>query len=181
MGKGELSEEALTYYLYKDGNWVEDTGFVISDLLHGFDPSEPAGSPYAYGSMDIMREVKKISAEEAMERIESGNYNEPDKLPTKPAQAPKEQEPPSKDLIPPSAGKKASPLAGKRVNLLIPDWIKAEQKKYASAFLTFLFILTMFGTQDKTLREFFTLDDNDWTEEDTLYSIEKFREHGIIK
>ena len=82
LGKGVKGEKTLAYYLYKDGEWVKDTGFVISDLLHGFDPSEPAGSSYGYGSTDIMREVKTISAEEAQERIKSGNYSEPDNLPT---------------------------------------------------------------------------------------------------
>lgn len=64
---------------------------------------------------------------------------------------------------------------------LIPDWVKDEDDKYFGAFTAFLFTLSMFGTQDKTLREFFTLSRDDWTEEDTLYSIAKFKEHGIIK
>lgn len=86
-----MGEKSLTYYLYKDGEWVKDTGSVISDLLNGYDSSEPAGSPYGFGNLDIMRNIESISAEEAQARIESGNYSEPDSLPTKPAQPLPEQ------------------------------------------------------------------------------------------
>ena len=63
----------------------------------------------------------------------------------------------------------------------MPDWIRNEERKYSVAFFTFLVELNLFGTDGQSLREFFTLDSDDWTEEDTLYSIDKFLEHGIIK
>ena len=63
VGKCEYS----VYYLFKDGKWEPDDECVIMDHLWGYDSSEPADSPYAMGSMDIMDELEVITYEEAME------------------------------------------------------------------------------------------------------------------
>ena len=57
------------YYLYSDGEWVLDSKNVIMDHLMGYDPSEPAGSPYGIGNLSIMDEIEEITHERAMELI----------------------------------------------------------------------------------------------------------------
>lgn len=56
-------------YLFEDGKWVPDKNCVIMDHLIGFDPHEPADSPYIFGNLSIMDQIEEISYEEAMERI----------------------------------------------------------------------------------------------------------------
>ena len=62
-------EEDGKYYLYTNGNWVPDTKSTILDRLMGFDPSEPADSPYAMGNMDIMDTIEVINEQQALQFI----------------------------------------------------------------------------------------------------------------
>jgi len=62
-------EEDGKYYLYTNGNWVPDTKSTILGRLMGFDPSEPADSPYAMGNMDIMDTIEPITEQQAIEFI----------------------------------------------------------------------------------------------------------------
>ena len=62
-------EEDGKYYLYTNGNWVPDTKSTILGRLMGFDPCEPADSPYAIGNMDIMDTIKPITEQQAIEFI----------------------------------------------------------------------------------------------------------------
>lgn len=57
------------YYLYTNGSWVPDTKSTILGRLMGFDPSEPADSPYAMGNMDIMDTIEPITEHQAREFI----------------------------------------------------------------------------------------------------------------
>lgn len=67
-------EEDGKYYLYTNGSWVPDTMSTILGRLMGFDPSEPADSPYAMGNMDIMDTIEPITEQQAIEFINnSGN------------------------------------------------------------------------------------------------------------
>ena len=67
-------EEDGKYYLYTNGSWVPDTKSTILGRLMGFDPSEPADSPYAIGNMDIMDTIDVITEQQAREFINnSGN------------------------------------------------------------------------------------------------------------
>ena len=56
-------------WLFRDGEWVPDTGWVISDHLIGYDPSEPPDSPYAIGSTSVLMEIDEIPETEAMDLI----------------------------------------------------------------------------------------------------------------
>lgn len=62
-------EEDGKYYLYTNGNWVPDTKSTILGRLMGFDPSEPADSPYAMGNMDIMDTIEPITEQQALQFI----------------------------------------------------------------------------------------------------------------
>ena len=62
-------EEDGKYYLYTNGSWVPDTKSTILGRLMGFDPSEPADSPYAMGNMDIMDTIEPITEHHAREFI----------------------------------------------------------------------------------------------------------------
>ena len=62
-------EEDGKYYLYTNGNWVPDTQSTILGRLMGFDPSEPADSPYAMGNMDIMDTIEVITEQQALQFI----------------------------------------------------------------------------------------------------------------
>jgi len=62
-------EEDGKYYFYTNGNWVLDTKCTILDRLMGFDPSEPADSPYAMGNMDIMDTIEVITEQQALQFI----------------------------------------------------------------------------------------------------------------
>ena len=57
------------YYLYCNDEWVRDSGSVIMDHLMGYDPSEPADSPYGFGNGSVMGDIEEISYEKAMEMI----------------------------------------------------------------------------------------------------------------
>ncbi|MBQ6240035.1 MAG: hypothetical protein IJK56_06700 [Firmicutes bacterium] len=48
------AEDEYEYQIYVNGKWVPDDKSIILDHLFGFDPSEPAGSPYAMGNIGIM-------------------------------------------------------------------------------------------------------------------------------
>ena len=52
---GKADEQG--YFLFQNGQWVADKGYVILDHLHGYDPYEPEGSPYAMYNMSIMDEM----------------------------------------------------------------------------------------------------------------------------
>ena len=62
-------EEDGKYYLYTNGSWVPDTKSTILGRLMGFDPSEPADSPYAMGNMDIMDTIEPITEQQAIKFI----------------------------------------------------------------------------------------------------------------
>ncbi len=62
-------EEDGKYYLYTNGSWVPDTKSTILGRLMGFDPSEPANSPYAMGNMDIMDTIEPITEQQALQFI----------------------------------------------------------------------------------------------------------------
>ena len=57
------------YYLFENGKWIPDTKNIIQDYLMGFDPYEPAGSPYGIGSMSIMDQIEEIPLKEAIKMI----------------------------------------------------------------------------------------------------------------
>ena len=61
LGKNEDGK----YYLFSDGKWEPDTSWYILGKLGGYDPDEPPGSPYGWGSSSIMDEIVAISEEEA--------------------------------------------------------------------------------------------------------------------
>ena len=62
-------EEDGKYYLYTNGSWVPDTKSTILGRLMGFDPSEPADSPYATGNMDIIDTIEPITEQQALQFI----------------------------------------------------------------------------------------------------------------
>ena len=66
-------EEDGKYYLYTNGSWVPDTKSTILGRLMGFDPGEPADSPYAMGNMDIMHTIDVITEEQANQVINQNN------------------------------------------------------------------------------------------------------------
>ena len=66
-------EEDGKYYLYTNGSWVSDTKSTILGRLMGFDPGEPADSPYAMGNMDIMDTIEVITEQQATEFINQNN------------------------------------------------------------------------------------------------------------
>ena len=66
-------EEDGKYYLYTNGSWVPDTKSTILGHLMGFDPSEPADSPYAMGNMDIMDTIEVITEQQVTEFINQNN------------------------------------------------------------------------------------------------------------
>ena len=74
IGKREKDSECFDY-LYKDGEWVPDKDCVIMDHLVGYDPHEPADSPYIFGNLSIMEKIEEISYEEAMDRIRKDKEN----------------------------------------------------------------------------------------------------------
>ena len=57
------------YYLFENSKWVSDTYNKISDRLIGYDPSEDFDSPYKIGNLSIMKEIKEITEEQAMQFI----------------------------------------------------------------------------------------------------------------
>lgn len=65
-----------------------------------------------------------------------------------------------------------------------PDWLREEpDEKRQSAMLSYLFAWNMAGFSNKenlSLKEYFTMDGDDWTEEDTEYIIRRFIEEGYV-
>lgn len=53
------------FYLYNDGTWVPDEKNVIMDRLMGYDPYDD--SPYGFGSLSIMDEIKEIPEDRAIQ------------------------------------------------------------------------------------------------------------------
>ena len=64
-------------YLFREGKWVDDADHVIMDHLMGYDPTEPEGSPYRFGSTSVLMEMDEIPYEEAARLI---NQQIPDAL-----------------------------------------------------------------------------------------------------
>ena len=60
LAKREAEGNHITDYLFRDGKWAEDSGHVVMDHLMGYDPSEPEGSPYRFGSTGILMEMEEI-------------------------------------------------------------------------------------------------------------------------
>ena len=54
------------YLLYIDNQWVKDEDYVIFGMLNGYDPYEPEGSPYGWGSLSVMDNIEEISEEKAL-------------------------------------------------------------------------------------------------------------------
>lgn len=52
-------------WIYYDYEWRKDMEGIVWGKLMGYDPSEPADSPYGIGSTSVMGEIKQISYEEA--------------------------------------------------------------------------------------------------------------------
>ena len=57
-------EEGIDY-IFKNGEWYLDNENIIFDRLIGYDPTEPPGSPYAYGNGSVLAEMTKIPFEKA--------------------------------------------------------------------------------------------------------------------
>lgn len=57
------------YWIYQDGEWIRDRESIVFGLINGYDPYEPEGSPYAYGSTSVMDSIAEISYEDAMDLI----------------------------------------------------------------------------------------------------------------
>lgn len=54
------------HWIYPDFVWQKDTESIVWGKLIGYDPSEPADSPYAIGSTSVIDEIEQISYEKAM-------------------------------------------------------------------------------------------------------------------
>ncbi len=71
---------------------------------------------------------------------------------------------------------------GKQVHVPVPGWLRQEpDEKRKNAMLAYIFMWNLTGYVNKdnlSLKEYFTLDEDSWTEKDTEYIIEKFIEHG---
>ena len=77
VGKREIySDYHADDWLFRDGKWVPDAGYVIMDHLVGYDPSEPEDSPYRFGSTDVLMEMDEISEEKALCLTEKEERNE---------------------------------------------------------------------------------------------------------
>lgn len=48
------------YWIHYDYEWHKDTESIVWGKLIGYDPSEPADSPYAIGSTSVMDEIEEI-------------------------------------------------------------------------------------------------------------------------
>ncbi len=58
------------HFLYAPGEgWVRDINNVIADKLAGYDPTEPAGSPYAMYNESIMDQIEQITEANALALI----------------------------------------------------------------------------------------------------------------
>ncbi|MBQ6655379.1 MAG: hypothetical protein IJM79_07645 [Erysipelotrichaceae bacterium] len=58
------------HYIFRSSGWRLDRSFIVSDRLCGYDSSEPSGSPYGFGSTDMLDRIDEITREEAMKIIE---------------------------------------------------------------------------------------------------------------
>ena len=76
IGKREKESGHIADYLFQDGKWVHDEESKIMDHLVGFDPHEPADSPYVIGNLSIMDKIEEISYEEVMRRIREDKEKE---------------------------------------------------------------------------------------------------------
>ena len=56
LGRG--SENDYCYYVYEKGEWIEDVMHYINDHLMGY-------SPDRIGDLDVKREIREITKEEA--------------------------------------------------------------------------------------------------------------------
>ncbi len=69
------SRSGNTYCLYdKERGWTKVHHCIVEDYLNGYDPSEPAGSPYRFGNLDIMDEITQITGTEARKRYSAPDY-----------------------------------------------------------------------------------------------------------
>ena len=57
------------YFLFQNAKWVPDENHVITDLLVGFDPSEPEDSPYRIGNTSVLFEMDEITEDQAISLI----------------------------------------------------------------------------------------------------------------
>ncbi len=77
------------------------------------------------------------------------------------------------------------PGKGKRVVLAFPDWIRNEPDwERKAVMMSRYFCLQMFGESEVdglSLYEYFAVDSEGWTEEDTRYVIGKFVKNGVIR
>ena len=75
LGKREyFGGNCCKEWLYQNGEWVKDVHYVINDHLVGYDPYEPEGSPYGFGSSGILFEMEEITEEEGMAfMVKEGN------------------------------------------------------------------------------------------------------------
>ena len=62
-------EGNLPYIYDPEQGWIIDNKLILMDRLMGYDASEPKGSPYKLGNLDMLDRVRKISREEAEKRI----------------------------------------------------------------------------------------------------------------
>lgn len=62
-------EEHIPYIYDSQQGWIVDKEFILLDRIMGYDASEPKGSPYKFGNLDMLERVRKISREEAEKRI----------------------------------------------------------------------------------------------------------------
>lgn len=61
--------DGLDYWIYDEGKWIKDEESMISDMINGYDPYEPPGSPFAFGSTSVMDDIEEIPYEKSMDLI----------------------------------------------------------------------------------------------------------------
>lgn len=66
IGKRENEE----YFLFEeDLGWIKDSHGKITDRLLGFDHTKPLDSSHRIGNIDIIENIKEISAEEVIDLL----------------------------------------------------------------------------------------------------------------
>ena len=74
---------------------------------------------------------------------------------------------------------------GKQVHVKVPDWIRCEpDEKRKTAMFAYTFMWEVLGfqnEQNRSMKEYFDLGTEDWTDEDTEYIINRFIEKGIVQ
>ncbi len=60
------SNSFLDNYLYKNGEWVKDDEFIVSDRIIGYEPDEDPY--YGIGNIDITEDLEEITEEEFEKR-----------------------------------------------------------------------------------------------------------------